>query len=927
MQNLKYFLSANKFLIGFIFILMLASFTVWLSRIDTDRHGLSRVHTGEDSYSRQMTWLWMTIEGDEFTNIDGVEQVDRVEMSAYIWMGNLGEYTWRIAHTGNVTITIDDTVIFEVSEANRLRTDEISFSTENESIKIDIDAQVDINTSRTQYPYRTEFGIYEQDMFGRWSLIAPHRIHQNQPDTYISLNAYYLTQFSRFLIALSLIALTIVLLRQSGITVNRNILIIAGIVVLSLILRFIVMGERFYSDPFFHFIVPAGDDNYILMGQQLLSGDYQLAGTFWPSAPILWFAGIVALVGPQLWKIYIANILLSGLATGAVSIGAWQAFDSRRIGIIAGLLFALYPPLIFYQVTPQSVVLDAALASFALFFGILAIKQESYLHSVIFGIMISLGGMSRGIALLLGLAFFLSLIIKKPVKGIQLTSVAAIFSLLTLLPQDWANYSATGELSIVPYSNGSFTLYSGNNHDANGVWTGRGDAWEIEALTEEDWTGSLLEDFRQDSIRMIELNLRKVSMFWNNFEYVSNVNYEQQGIGKSRLIAILSANGKIGMALLSFFVWIGMVQLLSERKRENYFIILGFMMLIFGTILFVLAGRLRVPVMPFLMVSAAVGISSIWDAISTRKLSRRFIASITIAIALSVIFPFMDANLPRKSYVTVPETVVQHEVVFNDEIRLVGFDPIETNYSENGYFYISLYWEILNQPSHDYRVVVELADENGRIVGVDRELGSITYPARTATQLRVGGIIQEGYLMKLPDELPDFASVNVRIYSDETDDSPLVRLFDVGFDYGISRLIDARQYYAFGMSEELTVVVYEPVYEDSMVEIEAIWQAEQQIYEDYVIFIQVLDSNGNLVVGDDSPDVYQSRKTSSLAIIRDYSMTRILQLPDNIEPGHYEIVMGIYKYPSIERVPVVQYASGQTMPDGLIPLGEITIES
>ena len=149
----------------------------------------------------------------------------------------------------------------------------------------------------------------------------------------------------------------------------------------------------------------------------------------------------------------------------------------------------------------------------------------------------------------------------------------------------------------------------------------------------------MLQDFRQDPIRMIELNLRKLSMFWNNHEYVSNVNYEQQGISKSRLIATLSANGWIGMASLSFFVWIGMIQLITERKRENWFIVTGIAMLIFGTTLFVLAGRLRVPVMPFLMVATAVGLSSIWDAISTRKLSRRLIVALTIAIALSFIFP------------------------------------------------------------------------------------------------------------------------------------------------------------------------------------------------------------------------------------------------------------------------------------------------
>ena len=146
------------------------------------------------------------------------------------------------------------------------------------------------------------------------------------------------------------------------------------------------------------------------------------------------------------------------------------------------------------------------------------------------------------------------------------------------------------------------------------------------------------------------------------------------------------------------------------------------------------------------------------------------------------------------------------------------------------------------------------------------KLGSISYPARTATQLRVGGIIQEGYLLQLPDNLPDFASVNVRIYSDEANDTPPVRLFDVGFDKGtvpFQHFGEDSLFYDIGEDEELRAMVNQPALENGSVMIQAFWLANQQIYEDYVIFIQVLDSEGNLVVGDDSPLLDEARTTSS----------------------------------------------------------------
>ena len=943
MQALTRYFSTtrNRLIIVLIAIILVAVGTLIFVASQSDEHGLYRIHANDEGYVREMNWLWMTIEGDEFTTEDGLAYVNHVLISGSVRLEENTQHTWRIAHTGNVSITVDDTVIFEVGTANSLQTDEITFSVNSDWSSIRIEADVDINTARTIYSYRTEFGIYEQDTFGRWRLIPPHRLYRGTMYENSSNDRqmrHIASILSKTILVISAIGLFTIWFRQSSIRLDKHTWLVIGIISLSLTVRFIVMAERFYSDPFFHFMVPAGDDNYVLMGQQLLAGDYSLAGTFWPSAPIVWFAGIVALLGPQLWKIYIANILLSGLATGAVVIGAWQAFDNRRIGIISGLLFALYPPLIFYQVTPQSVVLDSALASFALLFGVLAVKRESFAYSALFGVMIALGGMSRGTALLLGLAFFIALLIKKPIKGIQLTIIAGIVSLLTLLPQNLANFYATGDLSLVPYSNGQLTLYSGNNRDADGIWTGRGDAWEITRLTGEHWTEALIADFQQDPIRMLELNLRKLSMFWNNHEYVSNVNYTQQGIGKSRLISILSLDGRLGMASLSFFVFIGMVLLLSAGKRETWFIAWSIIMLVFGTALFVLAGRLRIPVLPFLVVSAGVAFSVIWDAISTRKVSTRLLTAIAIAIGLSVIFPILDSTLPRKSFITVPDSAIDRSYDFNNEIRLLGFDPIQTNYSENGYFYISLYWQVLEQATYDYRVIVELADENGRIIGVDRELGSITYPPVTTTNLPIGGIIQEGYLLQLPDNLPEIASVNVGIYTDETDEllvapdgqlveTPLVRLFDVALNTETeNQQIEDNQeaeYYYFGNEQIFSVSISAPELNANTLMLSSEWWLEQQVYEDYVIFVQVLDEDNILVTQVDSPFFDNGRTISSLFGGRAI-LSHEIELPANLADGTYQVIMGMYSFPSIERLPAFD-SDLQALADAIIPVGTITI--
>ncbi|MEO0597088.1 MAG: hypothetical protein AAF126_13325, partial [Chloroflexota bacterium] len=781
-------------------LILLGLSVYWHTAQEDTPNGLQRTHTGRDGYVRTGNWLWATIDGDNFTNEDGLEYVNHVRMEGVVHVGASAQtQTWRILHTGNVRIYADGDLIFSDDDgANEVTSETITFTPNDSTIALLIDADVDINTARTVYPYRTQFGIYEQSIFGGWSLLPPHKLYNDTPADSLVTNsliqslAQRIAFFTFMFALLSLLALHGI---RTKIWQSKMAWAVLALIILSAILRFVIMAERLPSDPFFHFLVPAGDDNYVLMGKMWLSGDYQLAGTFWPPAPIMYFAGIVWLLGAPLTNVYIINILLSALATGAVTLAGWFALDDKRVGLFSGALSTLYPPLMFYQVTTQSVVLDAALIAFAVMFGVLSIRHKSFTYAAVFGVMISLAGMSRGTALLLGLAFFLGLLYQSTradlLKGIQLTTIAAICSLLTLAPQILLNASATGEWSLVPYSNGSLTLYSGNNRDADGIWTGRGTAWELERLSGQHWNEAFAEDFADDPVRMLQLNLRKFGIFFNNFEYVSNVDFIQQGTGESRLLATLSQNGVFGMAMLSFFVWIGTALWLPKRDSAVAFLLWSMLLVFLGTALFVLAGRLRVPLMPLLMIASATALVSLWDALRQRTVSLALGIGVACAIALSFIMSWLDANLPQQRYTDISDRFIQRDFVFADELRLITFDPIEADLTPDGYFYITLYWELLAPASHDYEIAIELATPNERIAGIDLPLGSISYPPTPATEMPVGAVLREGYLLRLPDELPDIAQVNVVVYTPDrdvvlsapdgtTDTAPRATLFNVG---------------------------------------------------------------------------------------------------------------------------------------------------
>jgi len=925
----------------FLFVLM-SLLTIWAIGQRWQTHGFTRTHSAPDGYQRTGLWLWPTIEGDNFTTEDGLQQVERVHMQGYIWQGTQEPTTWRIVHSGSLTVKVDGDVILDLAQTIPLQTTEVSIQGDKDWLHLEIEDFHDINTPRTQYAFRTELRIYERGAFGQWFLIPSYRIFPTVPDVETAQQAIRRANIH----TAALLALSLCLVGITGLTIWEKRLwrtsltwIILGAALLTMTTRLIVMLERASSDPLFHFIVPAGDDNYVLMGQQLLSGQYQLAGTFWPSGPIVWFASIVALFGPQLWKIYVANILLSSAAAGAVVGTAWIAFGQKRIAVLTGLIYALYPPLIFYQTTTQSVVLDAGLIAFAVLFGVIAIKKHAYSPAILFGITIGLAGLSRGIALLLGPMFFLTLLQNKRLKALQLTAAAGIFTILTLLPQVLINIRATDTFSLVPYTNGALTLYSGNNRDADGIWTGRGMAWKIEQLTKQDWNAALWHDIQQNPMRIVELNLRKLGMFWNNFEYVSNVNYQQQGLKQSQLLRLLSLNGRIGMALLTIPAWIGMTYLFLQREKTGRFLFWSIIGLVSGTVLFVIAGRLRVPVLPALSIAAGVGVNALWDAVARRKFKRRLLIALSIAIVLSITFPIFDANLPRKSFTALSETAIEHRHNFNNEIMLLGFEAIQTNHAQGGYFYISLYWQVLKPPVLDYHVFVELADETGRLVGYDKPLGHVTYPPTHVRDIPTGRTFQEGYLLQLPQDLPSVVNLNVGLYSGTNvlrlvdssgsyTNQAFVTLFRLGIKTGDNipaahpdaTIVDA------GFGEHLTLRRYRlSAMTDRVVDLHLEWVTEQQLYQDFVVFTHLIDSSGTLVAQIDSPQLGRGYSTSALIPQQPFMMRRQFNLPADLSAGTYEIVMGIYESTTKQRLELTD-KDGQLIHENILSLGEIVIE-
>jgi hypothetical protein len=98
------------------------------------------------------------------------------------------------------------------------------------------------------------------------------------------------------------------------------------------------------------------------------------------------------------------------------------------------------------------------------------------------------------------------------------------------------------------------------------------------------------------------------------------------------------------------------------------------------------------------------------------------------------------------------------------------------------------------------------------------------------------------------------------------------------------------------------------------------WQTDENVYDDYTAFIQLLDIEGNAVLkydsvpggGLNSPFLWMPGEI----IVDQIALT----LPKNLRPGKYTLIIGMYHYPELERLPVT-YPTGEPSPDDVVELG------
>ncbi|MCS6835194.1 MAG: hypothetical protein NZ750_04155 [Anaerolineae bacterium] len=250
-------------------------------------------------------------------------------------------------------------------------------------------------------------------------------------------------------------------------------------------------------------------------------------------------------------------------------------------------------------------------------------------------------------------------------------------------------------------------------------------------------------------------------------------------------------------------------------------------------------------------------------------------------------------------------------------IELLGYRAADRRYLPGERVPITLYWRAIEPTERDYMLSVGFVSPDGQEIG---KLDSFPLGGRLRTSQWPPGAIYEDHLevrlsllaggpypLRLQVTWWDReAQARVPAQDERMRDLPAV-LLDVGaLAVPLAQNVDIGRAFAdlasgnasrppFGEGLRPNLYTFDRYTRLLRVE----WQAIQPLLDDYTLFAHVVDQRGQVVAQDDVRPALPTRYWRiSEPIMIDYDLQR--RLP----PGQYEVLLGVYRWPSLERLPL-----------------------
>jgi hypothetical protein len=288
-----------------------------------------------------------------------------------------------------------------------------------------------------------------------------------------------------------------------------------------------------------------------------------------------------------------------------------------------------------------------------------------------------------------------------------------------------------------------------------------------------------------------------------------------------------------------------------------------------------------------------------------------------------------------------PETVIgaQHALKsnLNNQFRLLGYDLSKSKARPGQELRVVVYWQAQKPVAEDYRSFVHLdAPTNQRTWAASDNF----HPGDTTAQIDIPTstwdtehYVRDEHFLSIPPTAPPVTFLlRAGLYNPVTGQRlPLIGEAGDAVTLQNIQILPGKKSpkianpVAYRLGEAITLQGF--AWNDENKERAALtlfWQTKQSLPEDYVVFVHLLDENGQLAWGADGPPLDGLYPTSSWHPHTTIADIRPLDLTD-VAPGRYTLAVGLYRPDTLQRLPVTD-ARGHAVTDNAIRLKEIEIK-
>jgi len=419
----------------------------------------------------------------------------------------------------------------------------------------------------------------------------------------------------------------------------------------ALVVRLIYMVEVADSPYFNSPILDAA--RYDSLAQEIANGNWIGDKVFFQGPLYSYFLAVLyAVFGHNYIVSRLVQIILGALTVLLVFRLAERHFSSH-ISLLAGLICALYGPLIYYSNQLLIPTLYILLLILSLFY-IDKLRTDPTLRNFVSsGLLLGLSALARPNVLLF-IPFLLIWFYFFRRFDLKLIAMFFLGFLLMVLPVTIRNYVVSGDFVLIS-SQGGVAFYMGNNPEATGFtgwvpgtsrdWWGEG-KHQTDRIAEETagkslkpseisnyWFGRAFDEMSKLPGVWLQLFGRKIRYLFSGYEIsdTEDIYYERKS---SILLSLLLWNGiiKFPFGLLMPLAFTGLI--ISFRKSEQSLLWLFQLAYVFSILLYFVTARYRLPLVPVFAIWAAVGVAGFVEIVKAKTYNKLMAPAAVCLISL-----------------------------------------------------------------------------------------------------------------------------------------------------------------------------------------------------------------------------------------------------------------------------------------------------